>query len=286
MAYETELGNIAHKTDDISDGISAALVQSVVVVPLIYKEDLPVGTATKLFRKDGSLVASEVAESGTDAADGNWELTQATVSATAAKQLAATKLTVEAQQFGQMDEMKIMRYQGEAIARLLDDNVLALFDNFSNQVTATTILTVDDILQAAYTVRNALAGRAGTLLGVFDYKGIMEVQKEIMASGAAAYAQAQFTTLLGNLPATSGFRGSVPGVLLYETDGLPTASTDDVALVFNPEIAFAGMYSQSVNTRMAWHGADEGMYDQIDSWVFSQVVEWNDAAGCGVKSDT
>lgn len=293
MAYETEISNSAKVTNVLSDGISAALVQSVVVVPLIYAEDLPSGTAVKLFRKDGYLTAETISESAEYTHSASSELTQSTVTATAAKSGVVSKLTVEAQQFGNIDLAKIAREQGGAIARLLDDDVIALFDNHDNTVTATSILTADDVLQAAYTVRAALAGGIGErLVGVFDYKGIFELQKELMKSAGAALSNPQLITLLTGMPKPNGFAGNLPGVDLYQTNGLPSANSDDYACVFNPATCYAGIYSPSVNTRVTFVGATDGatsgagFYDEVASWVFSNVVEWNDNAGCTVRSDT
>lgn len=286
MANETEISNAAKPTNVVSDAISAALVQAVVCVPHVYAEDLPVGTNVKLFRKDGSLTAEAVSESATYNFSASSELTQSTITATAVKTAVVSKLTVEAQQFTSIDMNKIAMEQGKAIARKLDDDVLALFDGLTNVVTATNVLTVADIMQGAYTVRSALAGGIGRrLIGIFDYKGIFEVQKELMLSAASALTQAPLITLLTGLPQANGYVGSVPGVDLYQTDGLSTTGGDDQAAVFNPETCFAGVYSPSVQTRQVWVGSG-GFWDEIASFVFSHVVEWNDTAGVEVRSDT
>ena len=95
MAFETELSNIIHRTDDISAAISAELVETVVVLPTIYTEDTTGGTNVKKFRKDGSLVAEAVAESAAYTFSANSELTQTSSTATATKIAVASKLTVE-----------------------------------------------------------------------------------------------------------------------------------------------------------------------------------------------
>lgn len=285
MANETELSNIAHKTDEISDAISGALVQSVVVLPLIFTEDLPMGTNIKLFRKDGNLVAEGLAESTAYTFGSNSELTQTTVTATATKFVCASKLTVESQQFSTMTPAQIAQKQGEALARDLDDEILALFSSFSNQITATDVLTVDDVLDGAFTVDSNLAGGTGALVGVFDYKGINELRKELIASGAAVFSQRNQTSLLEGIKAGNGFSGTLPGVDLYTSNGLPTSGGDDVALVFNPNNAIAGMVSPSVNVIVNEKGS-EGFYTEIASYVFFDAVEWNDVAGAGVLSDT
>lgn len=286
MAFETEQGNAARVTDVISDAISAALVERVVVAPLVYTEDLPQGTNVKKFRKDGSLTAEAVAESGTYSFSGSSELTQTSVSATAIKTAVASKLTVEAEQFSDLDISKLAREQGAALARAIDDEILALFDGFSTQVTSTTVLTVDDLMTACYNVFAGNAGGAQTLVGVLDHKGAHEIRKEIANSSASIWSQESLTTLLrGAQEAANGYVGAIPGLELYATSGLPTDSSDDVGLVFNPMLAIAGMVSPSVNVRTSWEGSAGG-YTEVYSYIFSDFVEWNDAAGCGVLSDS
>lgn len=292
MAYETEYANISHVTDVISDAVSPALVNKVVAAPHVYMEDLPTGTMIKLFRKDGYLTAEEVNESAVQAVDGaEQELSMTEITATAVKLAATCHLTVETQTFTPISLGEIARKIGEAIARDWDDEILALFSGFSTGVTATSVLTWDDVLEAAYTVRSGTAGVSdGPLVGIFDYKGIFELQKEFTASGAAHLSNQSEISLLKGVNGANGFTGEKGGVWTYNTSGLPTSSSDDVALVFDPRIAFAGMASPSVNIRTRWLGAagdgTRGFVDEVTGWIFCDIVEWNDGAGVMVKSDT
>lgn len=290
MANETEQGNIIGVTDEISDALAAALVQKVVVLPLIYSEDMPDGTNVKKFRKDGSLTAETVAESAAYSFSGSSELTQTSSTATATKKMVSSKLTAEAMRFRGEDEISIAARQGAAIGRALDDEILALFSGFSSQVTATSTLTTEDIIDAATTVATALAASENTLVGVFDYKGISEVKKEVAASSGAVYSNGAMSTLvrelmLDDVDRPMGYVAHFAGVDLYQTNGLPTDAGDHVALVFNPEMAIAGMYDQGIETWVVNKGS-EGVFKEITSYTFSDAIEWQDAAGCGVKSDT
>jgi hypothetical protein len=286
MAYETELSNSAKVTNVLSDGISAALVQNVVALPHVYAEDLPRGTMIKLWRKDGSLTAEAVSETSAYTPSASSELTQSTITATVAKTVCVSKLTVEAEQFGNIDLSKLAVEQGKAIARKLDADVVALFAGIATTVTASSILTVADVLQAAYSVRASLAGGIGAKLrGIFDYKGVFEIQKELLQSGGAALTNPELITLLTGLPQLNGYVGSLPGVDIYQTSGLPLSTSDDTGCVFNPETCFAGMYSPSVTVKPTWIGT-AGFLTEVASYVFSSVVEWNDLAGCRVLSDT
>lgn len=288
MANEQLYSSSAHQTDVISAAISGALVKKLVCVPLIYAEDLPQGTAVKLFRKDGSYTASSISEAATYSFSSSSVNAQSTVSATAAKTGLATKLTVEAEQFGNINMAKVIQGHANAIARSLDSDVLALFSSFStSSQTATTIMTVNDLMDAVYKVvaQNA-APVGGALNAIVHHKQLNEVKKEVLQNGAAAFANESMISLLKNSPqASNGFAGTLPGLNLYQTSGLPTSASDTIACVFNSDMAFAGMYSPSVGVRQVWVGSG-GFYNELASWVFSKVVIWNDAAACKVLSDT
>lgn len=290
MSYETEYANITKPTNVISAGISAALVQAVVVVPHVHAEPLPVGTMVKLARKAGYLTAASLSESSawTYSAENTDELKETSVTVTAAKTAAMCKVTVEAQDFTSINLAAVAAEEGRAIARILDDNVLTLFSalNGGTAVTSSSTLTVADIMQAAYLVRANLANRnGGNMVGIFDYKGVFEIQKELIQSGGAALANRELITLLTGLQQLNGYVGSVPGVDIFATDGLTTGSSDDYAAVFNPEIAFFGMYSPAPVVKMI-DIVSGGFWTEIGSYVYSAVAEWNDGAGICVKSDT
>lgn len=292
MANETELGNIVHQTNVISDGITPALVSPIVVAPLLRYEPLPVGTNVKLFAKDGYITAEQVNESAVQAVDGaEQELTQSSVTATCVKLAATCHLTVEAQQFSTISLGDLARYAGEAIGRDWDDEILALFSSFSGGVTASSTLTFDDILDAQYGVRNGTAGVSwGELHCVLDFKGAKELRKELASSSAAALSLESQIELLRGIGSPRGYIGSRSGINFFETSGLPTSGSDDVALIFDPMLAFGAMASNTPQVRTRWLGGagdgTRGFCDEVSAWIFCDVVEWNDAAGYMIKSDT
>ena len=288
MANETEFGNFALTTDVISAAISPALVSPVVVAPHIFYEALPVGTNVKLFRKDGSLVAETISETTAHTVDAaGQELTQSTVTATCVKLCSNCEISVEAEQWAGATYADIARYAGEAIARDWDDEILALFASFDNTVTCSSILTIGDCIQAAYNVRANTSGVSSSrLVGIFDFKGMMEIQKEIVASGASNYSLESEISLLQGIRGNNGFSGSKAGIDFYQTSGLPTSGSDDQALVYDPAICFAGMISDSPEVRIDWAGGIGGYMTEISAYIFCDIIEWNDAAGCEVASDT
>lgn len=292
MANETELSNISHPTDVISMGVSDALVQGVVVLPHIYMEDLPENTNVKLFRKNGYLSGEQVSESAIQVIDGSeQELSMTEVTATAVKHAATCFVSVEAEQFSPVTGDQIASALGGALARDFDDEVKALFDDFSNQVTCTAGATAEKIQEAIYTVRRYTAGVSkAPLKGFLNYKAMFQLIKDISTSGAAAYSNESQISLLSGVTGENGFRGSLPGVDLYEVSGVPTSGGDDVGCIFDPNLAFAGMASTAPYVKENFIGATgDGTraYGTLYSaWIFADVVEWNDYAGCGFLSDT
>lgn len=286
MAFETELANNVIPTDVLSDGIGMALVSAVVMLPIIYKENLPSGTNVKKVRKDGKLEASAVAESANFTYDANAELTQSSITATATKQMAAYKATVEAEQFANVNQGAMSVHLGRGLGRLLDDNIITLFSSFTtNTIVAEAAgLTGVGLLRAKMRVDAALAGASRNLVACINHRQAFDIRSEVYQSAAANFSQPTQISLLQGYQTPTGFAGTLPGLDIYVTDGLPTGAGDATALVFNPERAFWGMYSAAPDVRINWIGS-QGMFTEVTAHVFSTVLEWYDEAGCRVTSD-
>ena len=282
MAFETEYDNWAHQTDVLSVGISAALVDAVVAVPLIYSEDL---AETKLFQKDGSLVAEDINESAAYTPSANSELVQSTVSAAAAKTVVVSKLTVEAQEFKPGGQQKLMMEQGKAIARKYDAHIKALATGFTGSVDSGTAATPSKLLEALYTVQESANIDSEIAILLAGRKCAYQLRDAVQTSGASVWSNPNQTSLLQGVADLKGFAGELPGVRIYQTGGIATAGGNDVNLLYFPSIAIAGMYSAGVKTRTVWVGAG-GFWDEISSYAFSKVVEWNDEAGVRFLHDS
>jgi len=286
MAEETELGNFAIPTDVVSDGAGLALVSAVVVVPLIYKENLPMGTNVKKVRKMGKLEASALSESANWTYGVNSEYTETSITATATKQASVYKVTVEAEQFTPANMPVLSKQLGEALARLIDDNVITLFSSFSTNtlVAEAAGLTSIGLLRAKMRVDAALAGGNRKLMAVVNHRQAFDIRGEVFQSAAANFAQPSEISLLAGIQGPNGFAGSLPGIDIFVTDGTPQGGGDATALVFNPDRAFFGMYSAAPNVRVNWSGS-QGFFTEVTAHIFSTVVEWYDEAGCRVTSD-
>jgi hypothetical protein len=292
MANETELSNVAHPTDVVSQAISAALVQAVVAAPLVYSEDLPQGTMTKLFRKKGYLIAEEVSQSTAYAVDaaGN-EYSESTASSTAVKLCGAVMVTVEAEKFSAINKAGMYQELGGAIARDWDDEIMAALDDGTYAVTCTAGATLDKLFDAEYSVRRYTAGVAdGALNCIVNYKAASELQKDLVQAAASVWTNPAMATILrGATP--GGFVGTIGAGMLnvYRSDGVPTTGADDVGCVFHPALAFATMVDSAPDFRERWLGGSDGtrgFATEYTATFFCDVVLWNDYATCEFRSDT
>lgn len=295
MANETVLTGLAHPTDVYSDIASAALINRAVVMKLIYAENIPADTTVKYLRKNGYLASSTsaVSEGANYSTNSQWSTTG--IAITAIKDVVSSFVTVEAERFGRADRATIFREQGAALARRLDAEIVALFAGFTTGVTSTALCTVKDIMDAAYAVR-AGTKDAGALsmTAVLSMKSVNAIRNELLTTAASAFTIETNLSVLGaqggeaaSIQAT-GFVGTLPGVEIYQYAGaFATGSGDDTQAVFDRTMAIGGMYDPSIQT-MAIQTANgnPSFGTSYSSYIFHGAAEWNDLAGCMLKSDT
>jgi hypothetical protein len=291
MAYETELGNLIIKANAVSALIGEAFVNGSQGLSLVTTEVFPDDTNVIKCPISGYLVAETLAESTDYSYSANSELTDTSVTCTAKKAVIGSKITVEAARFGG-GMAKLERFSaefGRALARLFDADLKALFPSISTTVTASSTLVINNLIDARYNIVSAEKGAfSGKLVGMFDFKGIMELQKEIVATTASAFGNMELLGILGMPQPASGFAGSVMGIDLYQTDGLATSGGDDQACVWDPMQCFhAGVDGRNgVNNTLKDPAAINGLSTEILNWTFFKVIERRDLSGCMVKSDT
>lgn len=276
----------------ISALISPAFKEASIWMNLVHAETCPPDSNVIKFRKSGSLIAEAVSEGAVYvASDTNTLLTDTSVTATAAKVVSGGVFTHESERFG-AGSSSVSRYgseQGRALARKFDDDCLALIDSITNVATASTTLDTDTLLTAQYYVNNALVP-PGPMVAVLDFKGVLELKKLVANSGAAIYSS-QYNSPLFGTPAANNFVGNYLGIDIYQTTGLSTTSSDDQGVVFNPLYAFGAAMGGSVYTDVQFTGAGvtsqiPGISTYILSWMYYNVVVWNDTAACELRSDT
>lgn len=286
MANETELSNFVIRANEVSAAIAPAFVDASVCMNLVYAETCSDSSNVIKFRKSGSLTAAALAESAPYTFPASSELTDSSVTATASKAALVSKLTVEAMRFGTpaASIARIAEEQGRALARLFDDTVIALFAGFSQNVTAASTLTKDTLLDGQYTIFSG-GTPPGRLVFVGDYKGVNELGKEVTSTTASAFTNPNFLQLVGQ-PKANNYKGSIADIDVYQTSGLATTGGDDRAGLFDPRYAFCCALGGAFESHVSDLKASEGFWKEISSWVYFDVKEWNDLAGCEIRSDT
>lgn len=287
VANITEFSNSITIGNALSKVASPALVKSTCMMNLIYTENLPMGTMTIKFVKNGSLTAATLAESTALAPDANGELTDTSVTATIAKCAVVSGLSVEGETFGNITLDRIADEQGAAIGRFVDNDALSLFSGLSVSVTSLTVLTVDDIMLGQFNIYNSNCPNQEIMLQcVLHPKAHYNVKKELIQSGASVWMNQNFLDLLQSTPQRNCYVGSLPGIAdVYATTGQATSGGDTVDAIFHPMWCFAGAFAPQPVTWLRQKGA-EGFYTEAASYYFYDLLEWNDACGVGLLSDT
>lgn len=285
----TEVSNAITLGNLISAVGSPAFVKKTVMMNLMYAENLPQNTNVVKFRKLGSLTATNPqAESTALAIGSGGELTDSSITATAAKCAVVSGLSVEAETFTNIDLSRLAQEQFASIARSVDNDALAMAAGLSNTVTATSTLTVDDLMLAQYTIYNGNCPNPEVALAaVLGPKAVYSVKKDIIQSGAAAWANpAMLSAFNGSGVQANGFIGSIPGVCdIYQTTGFGTSGGDDQQMLIHPMWCLAGIFAASPLSLVV-NQVSAGFYKEIGSYFLYDIVEWNDAAGVLVSSDT
>lgn len=288
----TDLSDLVTIGNAIGALIPPAFIQGSFGLGLVYAQDCPSNTNVIKFPIMNALIAEAVTEGAVYIpSDANSDLNITSVTATAVKKGIVSPITVESLRFGGglANPAGIADEQGRALARLFDAGLLALFDGLSNAVTASSTLDIDTLLQARYVVDNGLCP-PGPRVAVLDYKGVNELRKLVANSGAAIWSS-QYSSPIFGTPAANGFVGNMLGIDIYQATGLSTTGSDDQGALFDPRYCFAAAMGGAPETNIRWTGAGvasqvAGFSYEVSSHAFWHVLEWHDAAGCEVRSDT
>jgi hypothetical protein len=287
VSFVTELGNIVTPTDVISDVLGPALVKKVTMMNLMHVEDIPTGTPVKKFRKDGALTepSATTAESNAVALATGGELSQTSVSATAAKMAISSALSVEEQEWGSVTLADIALKQADAIARGVDTTALSRTSGFSQTVTSSAGLALEDIYLAGYTIdNNEVPDLEVQKAVVISRKARHNLQIQSLQTGASAFVNSQFLSILNDRPRPNNLVASIPGYDIYATSGFATSGGDNLQLVLHPKYGLAGMFAPRPVTWVVNKGT-EGLYSESVTYWFFAIVEWYDQACVTLASD-
>lgn len=287
VSYVTEIGNIITPDNVVSDVLGPALVKKVTMMNLMHVEDIPTSTPVKKFRKDGALAepSTTVAESTAVSLAAGGELSQSAVNATAAKMAISSALSVEEMQWGSMSLADIALKQADAIARGVDTTALSRASGLSQSVTSSAGLTLEDIYLAGYTIDNQEVPDLEVQKAVvISRKARHNLQIQSLQTGASAFVNTQFLSILNDKPRPNNLVASIPGYDIYATSGFATSGGDNVQLVIHPRYCLAGMFAARPVTWTANKGT-EGLFSESVTYYFFAIVEWYDQAGVALNSD-
>jgi hypothetical protein len=281
MANEITTATLALATDQVSDAIGPALANKVVCLPHVFAENLPVGTIIKQARKDDAMgLGTLTAQAATYSIGAAGEVNQTKVQLTVAKTVIGSKLTDEAEQFGQMQLGTVADKQANALARTLDNNVKALASGFSQDLgSAAAGFDIELAMDGLALIEAGNAGATGSRYVCFVGDGEAgAIRKQVFQSGASAFTNLELLSLISTFETPNGYIGSLGMIDFYRVAGLPTGGGARSNLIINPELAFFGMYAPAPKTWIIPKGV-EGVYYEVVSFIYSQVAEWYDEAG-------
>ena len=126
------------------------------------------------------------------------------------------------------------RLFGEAIAKKIDTDLIALFAGFSFDAgAANTDMTPQDIFEAAAKLRSNNA--PGPYYGVFHPNAIFNVKKVLATQGNTAFG-GNGQSELANEALRTGFVGSIAGIQIFESSNFTIDGDDDsVGGIFSQE---------------------------------------------------
>lgn len=285
MANEILTSTLALAADMVSDALGPAIANKVVCLQHVYAENIPVLTTKKQARKDGAMgLGAVTGEAATYTFGTAGEINQLKVELTIAKTVIGSKLTVEAEEFGQMDLQTVVSKQSNALSRTLDNAVKALATGFSQNVDAGGALDVETLMDAAYLITAGNHESDGQRkVAILDPKGVNQIKKQLVQTGGTAFSNLELLSTLTTLDTPNGFAGNLPGIDVFQVNGLPTGGGNRSGMVINPDLAFFGMYGTAPVTWIIPKGV-EGVYYEVVSYIWNQVAEWYDGAGIEVLS--
>lgn len=287
MAYETERGNVTRVDAEISSIAAPAFVEASKALAHVALQTFGSNDVER-FSQEGSFTAGTLSESAGYSYDAGDEYSETDTDVTAQTYAHIWKPTVQAERFAadRLNPVKMGAKQADAISRAVDGTWLALFSGFTGNtaIDAGTAMDKDSLLDAQVTVHKAL-NRDDELHVVMSRDQRNDIRKELTDTEASAFTrEAMLQTVMRPIQ-PNGYVGDFSDMKIFNTSGLPTSGGDTLGLCFHPNYAFAMAYDPTFYTRSVFAGSS-GLFTEVATWLFGNVDEWIDAAGCVVKADT
>lgn len=281
MANETETGNLILFSEYISGSIVPYFRARNVIAPLVTMEELASGSTSKKFVKRDGHDAYVVAQSGSVTAS---ERTDTAVTLTVQKGVVHYKPSVEAIDFSREDQLAVERDQAiQALLTKLEVDLLALGSGFSQSVGSTGV----DITPAVFRQGAYLAGLTDTpeALNAFLHNTQLYDLGDDVATSTALYHSggndASVTNAQTNVakPLPSLF-----GVPIYATNNVESINTNaDWSGLICSRNAIAAIWNPDFKVMITPNSTN--LTYEISIWMYYQVGELVDSAGCQIVSD-
>lgn len=289
-ANVTELANSALPGRMLASIVSPAFSKTNVMMNHVMLEDLPPPGQGNVvgFVKKGALSNAALLVESTDTTYGSGgELTDTVVEATAVKAVSTSGQSVESKRFGRQPLSRIIEEQAADLARMVDTDILTDFSALSQSQTSTTILTLDDLMEAKFQIlANDVPNPEVELQYIARAREVVNIQKEIKDAGASAWSNPDMISILSGSPAPNGYQGSIPGICgVWMTSGFGTSASDTITALLHPRWTY-GIAIDPMPQVLVGEKITEGFYTEVGSYIFYDVVEVNDLAGVKVLSDT
>lgn len=248
-------------------------------------------TRTLDIPKSGTVVSSVLAE----AVAGTLQVvTDTKVTMTIQKAAVFTGPTVEAIKFASGANIpRHQRLAALAHAKKFDTDCLSLATGLSQSVDAGTTMTVEKLMEAAFLVESSNVPSA-SVAAVLARKQRMQLGTDIRDNAASFYGNGNFNTTITNAQSgNGGFTGNLFGVDTYVSPNVAvdTAPTPDeyVGMVFAPDFCIAALFPSGNSPEFQSDISGDVMFLEgvvvVRTYMWYQVAELNDLAGCALRSD-
>lgn len=259
-----------------------ALRDNTVCLALVDARNFPNNEVLR-FRNDGSFEFTTTAENNSINV---VTPTETSVTVTAAKGAARTQLTHEAMRFRTNANFgRLGQEAGRAAARWVDDQIIDQFVNASQSVGTTTVdLTVAVYRQGIHLLR--LASVPDPIVAILHETQIFDLGTDLLSATGQPYVNGVELAILGmRPPVANGFRGTLFGIPVYESNRLDTvnAGADYAGVIGNLTRAIAAGFDPQLYTMDT--NSPEFLRAERSFAIYAGFAEREDASYVQVISD-
>ena len=230
MANETTSSTLSELYTEIIQEAIFTFQETSVMKPLVTTYSIT-GSGKQIAVPVYPAISASAVNEGTDLSNTAIDPTEATILASEVGVM--TTLTDLARDSASRNVASdIGKLFGEAIAKKVDTDLVALFASFSTDVgQASTELTAESLFKAQATLRSLNV--PAPYYGVFHPKAVFNLKKTLTKAGFSTASNA--ISEIGNEALRNGFVGRVAGIDIFENANISIdAYADSVGAVFHP----------------------------------------------------